>query len=152
MKIAILSDIHDHLDNLERVLSQIRNKDIEALIFCGDMISPFTTGILAKANIPTYACLGNNDEDHIGMMKKGGNKFTWFHLSQEFGELELDGRKIAFCHYPKLAELLAKTEKYDAVFYGHTHEAKNEKIGNTILLNPGSICGINFQTSNYGTA
>ena len=116
MKIAVLSDIHDHLTGLEKVLEEIKDKDIETIIFCGDMISPFTTGILAKANLPTYACLGNNDEDNIGMMKKGGDKFTWFHLSQEYGEVELDGKKIAFCHYPKLGELLAKSGEYDVVF------------------------------------
>ena len=149
MKIAILSDIHDHIDNLKKALSKL---DAEAIIFCGDMVSPFTTKILATANLPTYSCLGNNDEDQIGLVKNGGAKFTWTHLSQEFGQVELDGKQLAFCHYPKLAQLLAKTDEYDAVFYGHTHEAKNEKIGNTLLLNPGSICGINFEKGGYDTA
>jgi len=149
MKIAVLSDIHDHLTNLEKVLEEIKGKNIEAIIFCGDLISPFTTGVLAEANLPTYACLGNNDEDHIGMMKKGGNKFIWFHLSQEYGEIELDGKKIAFCHYPKLSELLANSGQYDAVFYGHTHMPRNEIIGKTLLLNPGAVCGINFEKPSY---
>src|SRR3989344_4618921 len=144
MRVAILADIHDHLTNLEKVLTEIKSKKIETIIFCGDLISPFTTGVLAKANLPTYACLGNNDEDHIGMMKKGGDKFTWFHLSQEYGIVELDGKKIAFCHYPKLGELLAKSGEYDAVFFGHTHEIINKIVGKTLLLNPGAVCGINF--------
>ena len=141
MKIAGLSDIHDHIWNLEKVLDQIKG-GVEAIIFCGDMCAPFTAKVLGSLNIPIYACLGNNDEDHIGMMKKGGSKFTWFHLSQEFGQVKLDGEKIAFCHYPKLAELLAKTEDYDAVFHGHTHVSRNEKRGKTLLLNPGAVCGI----------
>ncbi len=150
MKIAILSDIHDHIDNLRKVIENI-NGQAEAIIFCGDMVSPFTTKLLASAKLPTYACLGNNDEDQIGMMKNGGDKFTWTHLSQEFGQVDLDGKKLAFCHYPKLAELLAQTGEYDAVFYGHTHEAKNEMIANTLLLNPGAICGIDFDKRGYGT-
>lgn len=149
MKIAVLSDIHDHINKLGKVLNLIKNQDIEAIIFCGDMISPFTTGFLAKAGLPTYAVLGNNDEDHIGMMKKGGNKFTWFHLSQEYGEVELDGKKIVFCHYPKLGELLAKSGEFDAVFYGHTHIAENKIIDKTLLVNPGAVCGINFEKSAY---
>ena len=152
MKIAVLSDIHDHLTNLERFLEQIKEKNIEAIIFCGDMISPFTTGILAKADLPTYACLGNNDEDHIGMMKKGGEKFTWFHLSQEYGEVELDRKKIAFCYYPKLGELLAKSAEFDAVFFGHTHISKNETVGKTLLVNSGAVCGINFEKKAYDTS
>jgi putative phosphoesterase len=151
MKIAVLSDIHDHISNLENVLKQIK-KEAEAIIFCGDLISPFTTSILAKANISTYACLGNNDEDHIGMLKKGGEKFTWFHLSEEYGEVKLDNRKIAFCHYPRLAELLAKSGEYDVVFYGHTHIAKNDLIDKTLLVNPGAVCGIDFQKKGYSKA
>ncbi len=152
MKIAVLSDIHDHLDNLEKVLAQIRDNNIDTIIFCGDLVSPFMAGILAKANLPTYACLGNNDEDQIGLVKKGGSQFTWFHLSQEYGEVELGGRKTAFCHYPKLGELLAKSGKYDTVFYGHTHIVENKTVGKTLLLNPGAVCGIDFDKAAYDKA
>jgi len=116
------------------------------------MVSPFTTKLLSESGLPIFACLGNNDEDQIGMMKKGGEKFTWFHLSQEFGEIEIEERKIAFCHYPKLAQLLAKEGMRDAVFFGHTHEVVNKKVGNTLLLNPGAVCGINFDSEGYGKA
>lgn len=141
MKIVILSDIHDHIWNLEKVLEQIKDR-VDAIIFCGDMCAPFTSSILAKANLPTYLVLGNNDEDHIGLMRKGGKNFEWIHLSQEFGETVLDSKRIAFCHYPKLGELLAKSGDYDAVFFGHTHKSSIKKYKKTLLVNPGAICGI----------
>lgn len=141
MNVAILSDIHDHIWNLEKTISQLQGK-VEVAIFCGDMTAPFTSGILSQLDIPTYACLGNNDEDHIGLLKKAGPKFVWKYLSEEFGKVELGGKKIAFCHYPKLAELLAKTGDFDAIFYGHTHLVDDRQIGNTLLVNPGPICGI----------
>lgn len=152
MKIAVLSDIHDHLEKLEKALLLLKESKAEAIIFCGDLVSPFMTKILAKADLPTYLCLGNNDEDHIGMMKMGEPKFTWFHLSQEFGEVELDKKKLAFCHYPKLAELLAKSGNYNAVLFGHTHVSSNEMIGKTLLINPGAVCGINFEKAAYDKA
>ena len=86
--------------------------------------------------------MGNNDEDHIGLLKKGGENVHWTHLSQEFGEVELGGKKIAFCHYPKLGELLAKTGDYDLVCHGHTHVVRQDTFGDTLLCNPGSVCGI----------
>lgn len=141
MKIAIFSDIHDHIWNLEKVLKEISGK-VEAIIYCGDMIAPFTSKILGGSSLPIYACLGNNDEDHIGLLKMGGENFNWFFLSQEYGTVELDGKQIAFCHYPKLGELLAKSGEYDAVFHGHTHEQRNEKHDKTVLVNPGAVCGI----------
>jgi putative phosphoesterase len=119
MKIAILSDPHDHVCNLEKVIKQIKDK-VEMIIHCGDVIAPFSVKIIADANLPTQIVLGNNDEDHVTMYKCGNDKFTWVGVGQQFGVVEVNKRKIAFCHYPKLGKLLAGTGGYDAVFYGHT--------------------------------
>jgi putative phosphoesterase len=142
MKIAILSDIHDNIWNLEKVLKQIKEKKLEVIIFCGDLCAPFTAGILGSAGIPVHACLGNVDEDHIMMQKLAGDNVKWTGLAPEYGEVIFNKRKVAYCHYPKLAELLAKSGDFDAVFHGHTHEARNKKYGKAILVNPGAVCGI----------
>ena len=75
MKIAVLSDIHDNIWNLEKVLKQLKKLKPKAIIFCGDMCAPFTAALLGKASVPIYACLGNVDEDHIWMAEKGGKKY-----------------------------------------------------------------------------
>jgi len=149
MHIAILSDTHDHIGNLEKVVAHIRGS-VDAVFHLGDWCAPFMPPLLATLNVPVYACFGNNDEDQAGMVQNGGSQFTWTPLWQEFGTAELGGKKIAFCHYPRLGELLAKTGEYDAVFHGHTHVARNEKVGETLLLNPGAVCGI--QKGKYGIA
>ena len=141
MRVAVLSDIHDNIWNLEKVLDKLKDKT-DSLIYCGDFCSPFIPPYLARLKLPIYACLGNNDEDHIGLLKQGGEIFNWTFLAQEFGEVELDKRKIAFCHYPKFAELLAKEGGYNAVFHGHNHIASNQLISKTLLVNPGAVCGI----------
>ena len=141
MKIAVLSDTHDHIWNLEKAVKKISGK-VEAFIHCGDLCSPFIPEILKKIKAPGHVCLGNNDEDQIAMKNVGGDTISWVTVGQQFGEVTLDKRKIAYCHYPKLGSLLAATGDYDAVFYGHTHEAVNKAIGKTLLLNPGAVCGI----------
>jgi putative phosphoesterase len=132
MKIAVLSDSHDHIWNLQKVIDDLKNK-VESIIHCGDVVAGFSVKIIASANLPTHICLGNNDEDHLAMFKNGNKKFTWVHVGQQFGELEIGNRKIAFCHYPKLAGLLAKSDEYDAVFYGHTHKVENKSVGKTLI-------------------
>lgn len=141
MKIAILSDSHDHIANVEKVVATLKGK-VEAAVFCGDFCAPFSAKKLSELAVPIYACLGNNDEDQIGLLKMGGDNFKWTFLAEEFGSVELDGKKLAFCHYPKLADLLSKTDEYDAVFFGHTHQAGMGNHGKTLILNPGAICGI----------
>ena len=149
MRIVILSDIHDHIKNLEEVITKEKDR-AEAVIFCGDLCAPFTAKIFSKMDLPTYACLGNVDEAHIFMKELGGEKIHWTALAQEFGQIELGGKKIAYCHYPKLGELLAKSGEYNAVFFGHTHHMVNQTIGKTLLVNPGALCGI--EGGQYTTA
>ena len=141
MKVLILSDIHDHVEKLQQVIEQVTGQ-VERVIFCGDMCSPFTARLLAQLKLPTYACLGNNDEDQIGLTKQAGDLFDWTFLAQEYGQIQLDGKKIAFCHYPKLGQLLAQTGEFDAVFHGHTHQPYQRKVAECLLLNPGAVCGI----------
>jgi putative phosphoesterase len=151
MNILVLSDTHDHIENLRRLVLEVQG-EIEAAIFCGDLCAPFMAAELARLNVPIYACLGNVDEDHIAMQQKGGESIHWTSLAEEYGEITLDERKIAFCHYPKLAELLAHEGIFDAVFHGHTHMAQDKKIGETVLVNPGALCGIvkgEYETPSY---
>jgi len=53
-----------------------------------------------------------------------------------------DGKKIAFVHYPDKAEELAKTGKYDLIFYGHDHKPWEKLVGQTKMLNPGTLAGM----------
>jgi len=142
MKIAILSDSHDHIENLKKAISQAKNANVEALVFCGDMCSPATAKIFAESALPIYAVFGNCDEDQYQISQAGGENLKMTGLAEEFHQIELDKRKIAICHYPKLADLLSKTQEYDAVFFGHTHQAGMGTHGKTLILNPGAICGI----------
>ena len=143
MKIAVLSDIHDHIWNLSKALDLVRQEKCSSLIFCGDFCAPFIAPFLVGTGLPIYACFGNNDEDQYAIVQRAASdKFKIWPLGQEFAEIKLGGKKIAFCHYPKLGRLLAQTGEYRAVFHGHTHESHQEKIGHTLLANPGAVCGI----------
>ncbi len=142
MKIAVISDIHDHLKELDKALQVIKQQQCESMIFCGDLCSPFVVPLLLSASLPIHGCFGNNDEDQGMIIENSKNNINWWPLAKEYAEVENDHQKIAFCHYPKLAKFLASTEQYAAVFHGHTHAAYQEKIGSTLLANPGAICGI----------
>jgi len=141
MKIAVISDIHDNTENLEKSLALIKKVGCKRIIFCGDMCTLFSAEKLDKAGIKTYAVLGNAESDTWGNDTSFKN-FIMFPPEQEFGELELAGKRIAFSHYPKVAEELFSSNYYDAVFFGHTHRVSVKKEGNKILANPGSVCGI----------
>lgn len=141
MKVVVLSDSHDHVWNLEKVIKDISGK-VDAYIHCGDLIAPFIPEILKKINAPGYICFGNNDAERTALQNVGGKTISWAPTRKKYGEVKIGGKNIAFTHYQDIGEQLAKSGKYDAVFHGHTHVARNERFGKTLLVNPGAICGI----------
>jgi len=139
MKIAVLSDIHDNIWNLEKVLESLKNDKVDAIIFCGDFCAPLTFRKLADFSLPLYAVFGNVDGAQKEITDLTFKNYKNVTLEKDLLEVELGGKKIAVCHNNRFAEGLAKTGKYDAVFHGHTHTSRIEKIGKTLLANPGEV-------------
>lgn len=139
MRIAVCSDIHDNIWKLEAALPGMNRAN--ALVFCGDFCAPFTLTQLARGfEGPVHAVFGNNDGDQwllLKMAEEAGN----ITLHGQLAELDLGGLSIAVSHYPEIARGLASSGLYDIVCYGHDHTLNEERIGDTLLLNPGEIMG-----------
>jgi uncharacterized protein len=141
MKIAVISDIHDNINNLILVLKEIEINNAEYLICLGDLVNNGIARTLASLKIPAFTIWGNNDGSKVGITKtslaKGSNLTVGF---ATFDMIELDGRKLFLTHYPMLAKPMAKSNDFDAVFFGHNHIKNIEKINNCLVVNPGEIC------------
>ena len=142
MKLAIITDIHDNVWNLEKAIKSINaDKDIGAVINCGDLRSPFVIKQLAAIDREQYLVfsapdLGDNRLPEA--CRKTGIEFF-----QDFGELEFEGKRIGFTHKERLARRL---KGFDVVFYGHTHEYKAQKLDDgTLLVCCGEIMGRKMQ-------
>jgi uncharacterized protein len=143
MKIAIISDVHNNITNLKKVLDYCAKNKIEKIICCGDLASLETLDFLNdNFSGEVYFAFGNMDEDHLNMLAfEHINKYKKTKVYKYFGEIEIANHKIAFVHYPNRARELAKNGNYGFVFYGHTHKPWEEIIGNCKLLNPGNVAG-----------
>jgi uncharacterized protein len=141
MRIGVFSDVHDNLGNLERVLAAFAEKGVESLIFCGDFCSPIPVRVIGGFHTEVHCVFGNGDGDRFTMARLAQNDYPHLRLHGEHAELDLGGARIAVTHYPLYASALAGTGKYDAVFSGHTHEVRHEKIGRCLWLNPGEVMG-----------
>lgn len=141
MLIAIISDIHNNTVNLNKVLGYCARKNILTIICCGDLASMETLDFLNDnfSGIIHYT-FGNMDNEYL-RNKKFSKKYKNSYIYEEFGEAEIDGKKIAFVHFPREAKDLCATGKYTFVFYGHTHKPWEEMIDNCKLLNPGNVAG-----------
>jgi putative phosphoesterase len=141
MIIAILSDSHDNIWKLDKAMPHLAKAD--AVIHCGDLVAPFMIVRMIKgtAGKPVHIVWGNNDGDK-GLITEVASQAENFTLHGDLAHLELGGIKIAVNHYPKVARAFAEAGSYDVVCYGHDHIANEEWIGNTLLLNPGELMGL----------
>ncbi|MFA5021806.1 MAG: metallophosphoesterase family protein [Patescibacteria group bacterium] len=142
MLIAIVSDSHDNIPNIEKFLAWVNKNKIELIIHCGDLAAPtiITEVLDPNFNGPIHFIHGNVADRELSEQFAKESKHAICH--GDLGKLKIDGKKIVFCHYPKQAEELAKTGKYDLVFYGHNHTPWEKQIGQTRLLNPGTLAGM----------
>jgi putative phosphoesterase len=141
MQIAITSDIHNNEVNLGKVLRYCAKQKIDMLICCGDLASKEVLDFLSDNFSGTvYYTFGNADYDEL-IRLDSLEKYRNIFLYKSFGEIKLDKKKIAFSHFPRRAQQLAKTGKYSFVFYGHTHKPWEEMFGNCKMLNPGNVAG-----------
>lgn len=127
MKALIVSDNHANVSILEELIAIYAN-EIDLWLHCGD--SEFS------ADDPIWnvfkTVLGNMDIDYS----------LPFNRVEQFGEENL---LIVHGHHHSVRLTLdylndlAQENDADVVFYGHTHIAQVDQIGNRYFINPGSI-------------
>lgn len=139
MKILIISDIHDHIHNLDKVRQKVNSIPYERVICCGDICAPFMIGELEKFEKPVDVIFGNTDDRYLTTLKASESSVVALHGDTAI--LELGNRHICVNHFPHIARAFAHEDTYDAVFFGHTHKMHEEAIGRTLLVNPGEIMG-----------
>lgn len=139
MVIGLISDSHDHVPHIQQAVEIFKEREVELVLHAGDFCSPFT--VPPFEGLSLKGVFGNNDGDHYLLMNKF-NAIGAGHLGS-FGDLEVDGKKIALYHGTNLpiTAALEQCGTYDVVVSGHTHERKVENVNGTLAINPGTAHG-----------
>ena len=142
MKIGVVSDTHDRLANVERILARFAEARVDAVVHTGDFTLPATLELFGRVGVPTYGVLGNNDHDRQGLLA------TAERLGMQLGEhtlaLELAGRSVFVVHDPEdvdLQELCSSPGAPHLVVHGHTHRHRWQRCGEAWIFNPGECAG-----------
>lgn len=136
MWIGILSDTHGRLDRTEQAVECFQSLQVELLIHCGDVGTPAVLDLLAAW--PVHFVLGNTDSP---WSFRDGVRPDNALCYDRFGQLELEGRQIAFLHGDDARRFreTVRSGQWDLVCYGHSHLAEITTEGTTLLLNPGAL-------------
>jgi uncharacterized protein len=144
MKIGVLSDTHNNLQNLQAALGLFSRENIHTIIHCGDLteveiaramqdfrvICVFGNGDIVSGEIRA-ALLEQNSENYAGMVYTGN----------------INGARIAAAHghLPGVVDELVHSGQYDYVFKGHSHRHADATTGFTRLINPGALGGVHVE-------
>ncbi len=140
MIFAIISDTHDNIENLKKIIDFLNKEKINLILHCGDICNQETIDEAQKKfKGEIYFVRGNGDYD--------------LDIIPERMEIVLGGKRVAWVHYPDKAKALAESGNYDLVFYGHTHRPWEETISNPSinsgrpcrLVNPGELAGQRYK-------
>jgi len=151
MLIGIISDTHDRLRLVDKAVQRLKEEKVSLVLHAGDFIAPFVIPHFKDLNVDFVGVFGNNDGEKTHLKKKfleiGAD------LRGRFAEIIIDDLKIALLHgdEEELLRALINAGGHDVVVYGHTHEAKTYKIGETVVINPGEVCGYLSGKSTFAT-
>jgi len=161
MIVGIIADTHDRLPLLDKAVKQLNEEKVELVLHAGDYIAPFVVPHFKPLKADLIGVFGNNDGDRDLLRKR----FTELgsEIRGRFAEVIVDGLRIAVLHgdEEELLRSLINAESHDVIVHGHTHEAKTYRKGETLVINPGEVCGyltekptiaiLNTQTLNVKT-
>ena len=128
----------------ERPCSMLESLGVAAVLHCGDIDTAEVISMFSAW--PTHFVFGNCDHDRKTLAQAIEGAGQTCHGS--FGQLEIEGVRIAFLHGHD-AELLRGTildKRWDLVCHGHTHVVREERHGDTLVLNPGAVHRANPHT------
>lgn len=137
MRVGVVSDTHGDMGSTESAVELLARQNVEVVLHCGDIGS--TSIIPLFDRWPTHFVFGNVDGNESALRQ--AIAVSGQHCHERFGELELDGVRVAILHSDddfKFRSTIGSGE-FDLVCYGHTHVAKHERRGTTEVLNPGAL-------------
>ena len=139
MRVGLISDTHDHVLRIREATSILNRAGVEAVLHAGDYCSPFAVRELARLDAPLHGILGNNDGDVFQIQRAFAE--VGARLEIQWWETDLAGRRALVMHEPRGVVDMAAAGEYDLIVFGHTHARDERRIGRTLAVNPGEVCG-----------
>lgn len=147
MLIGLVSDTHDDLAAVERAVALFDRIAVDALIHCGDFVSPFSVApftefVADSPGIDFYAVRGNNDgEWAIQSAVDAAGTYLGEAGVVSFSQAGASPTEVAITHGTAevVVDALVDCGDYDYVVHGHTHAHDVEARGDTVRVNPGGL-------------
>lgn len=147
MRIGIISDTHDDVRNLKAARKILEEEGITMVLHCGDVVTPVVIDVLASLDV--WIARGNMD--HHPELEQAVAEVWGRRRLAESHRLTLDGHSAVLVHGHREGELrqLISAGEWAYVFHGHTHRRRDERFGQTRVINPGALGGMRWQQRSF---
>ena len=142
MKIGILADIHDNVDNVRHAVNLLNALQVNVVLIAGDFVSPLVIPSLRKLRGQVIACFGDNDGNQVGIA--GGMKIVGTLARGPVCYRTDDGVHIPMAH--QLSEIRDWIDGADVIVFAHSHRSSiaRDRHGR-MFINPGEVSGWMFR-------
>ena len=140
MLVGVVSDTHNNIKNIKKIIYLFNEKQVDLVIHTGDISKASTLEIFSNLNSPLVGVFGNNDRIEKGLKEVCEEHKFKFQEPPLF--LSLENKKVVVFHEPELIEGHIKDcQDINLILHGHTHRYKEEIIDDIIYFNPGESAG-----------
>lgn len=140
MLIGVVSDTHNNLRNVRRIVELFNAAGVERVVHTGDITQPKTIDAFSALDAPLFGVFGNNDQGELALLEAVVRQYG-FHFVQPPLALDWAGRRIVVVHSPEELSLVDRDE-FDVVLHGHTHRQTIEYDAACLTFNPGECAGM----------
>ncbi|RIL08114.1 MAG: hypothetical protein DCC71_00520 [Proteobacteria bacterium] len=139
MKLGVVSDTHNHLANVARIVELFNRAGVDRVIHTGDITQAATLELLARLDAPLAGVYGNNDAGERASLEAAAAHWR-IELADPPLVLHLAERRIVVVHDPR--DLGGRADDHDVALHGHTHRHVEERRGDgRLVFNPGECAG-----------
>jgi len=140
MMIGLLSDSHGDAASLRDGAAILIDLGAEAIVHCGDIVTPGHMSILGGCGVPTYLAAGNMDRN-TGDLAKVAEQYK-VQFAADFIEVAIGtGRHLVALHGDNdhLLRELVEGAQFPYIIHGHTHRAADDTYGSIRVICPGAL-------------
>ncbi len=138
MRIGVVSDTHNNLKNVRRIVELFNDARVERVIHTGDISQAKTLDVLAALDAPLWGVFGNNDLERDAL--NAAIDRHGFHFVEPPLHLNWHGRELIVVHDPLEFDGHLH-EGHELALHGHTHRYRHEDQAGTLFFNPGECAG-----------
>ena len=165
-KLGLISDVHAGPAPLQEALSLFKREQVDEIICAGDIAGYFEALEPTIDLLIEYECaciIGNHDQAYVASHadETETKPYRFLNALPETLEYELEGKSIYVVHaHPPASQhggiklldvegelipqqvadwqLQLEDASWDVLIVGHTHQVFTQRLGNVLVVNPGS--------------